>query len=108
MAKPWVTRNAIEVVPDGEDTRVIDKAFFPEHLQRPETVHGNRVTRRAVAADGVAKRVFQQALRAPCLRAKLRGCLRVHAPVRVTVRRHFMAPRDKSTNQSGMPFRDPA
>src|ERR1043166_2847486 len=25
--KPWVTRNAIEVVPDGKDTRVIHKAF---------------------------------------------------------------------------------
>src|SRR4029453_8116097 len=70
-AKPWVTRNAIEVVPDGEDARGIPKAFFPEYIQRPETLHGNRVTRRAVAADGVTKRVFQQALREPRLLAKL-------------------------------------
>src|SRR5215831_1441958 len=77
-AKPWVTRNAIEVVPDGEDTRVIHKAFFPEHIQSPETLHGDRVTRRAVAADRLTKSVFQQALRAPRLRAELLGCLRVN------------------------------
>jgi hypothetical protein len=108
IAKPGVTRNAIEVVPDGEDTRVIHKAFFPEHIQSPETLHGDRITRRAVAADGLTKSVFQQALRAPRLSAKLLGCLRVNASVRVTVRRHFMATRDKRTNQFGMPFHDPA
>jgi hypothetical protein len=37
-AKPGMTRNAIEVVSDGEDTRVIYKAFFPEHIQSPETL----------------------------------------------------------------------
>jgi len=62
IAKPGVTRYAIEVVPDGEDTRVIHKAFFPEHIQSPETLHGDRITRRAIAADGLTKRVFQQAL----------------------------------------------
>src|SRR5437764_11190806 len=50
IAKPWMTWNAIEVVPDREDTRVIHKTFVPEHLQSPETLHGDRVTRRAVAA----------------------------------------------------------
>src|SRR5262249_13047955 len=58
IAKPGGTRNAIEVVPDGEDTRVIHKAFFPQHIQSPETLHGDRVTRRAVAANGLTKRVF--------------------------------------------------
>src|SRR5262245_16021075 len=108
IAKPWVTRNAIEVVPDGEDTRVIHKAFFPKHIQSPEPLYGDRVTRRTVAADRLTKRVFQQALRASRLRTKLLGGLRVHASVRVTVRGHFMATSDKRTNQSGMPFHNPA
>src|SRR5215510_7931050 len=78
MAKPRGTWDAIEIMPDGEDARVIHKAFFPENIQSPETLRGDRITRRAVTDDGLSGRVFEHALRALRLRTKLFWCLRVN------------------------------
>src|SRR5215468_2704722 len=108
MTKPWGIRDAVEIVPDGEDARVIHKTFFPEDIQSPETLRCDRITRRTVTDDGLPGCVFQHALRAPRLRTKLFRCLCVNTLVCIPMRRHFVTTCGKHTNQSGMPLCDPA
>jgi hypothetical protein len=78
-------RDAVPIVPNRKDARVVAISLLDQDVQSPEGFRRDRIARRAIAEDLTCGRALQQVLCAPHVFAECFRCLVVDQPVSVPV-----------------------
>src|SRR3989442_3513355 len=98
----------VAIVVNREDARVVNVAFFDEHVERPETGIDDRVTGRAVSEDGGAAGILEPRLRGSDVLAKLLRRQRVQQLMVIAVRGDFMTAGGDVPDEARKSLRHPA
>ena len=102
-------RDAVDVVPDREDARVVLEAQVDQDVERPQRARDDRVAGGAEAAHGLPSVILEQvARRAARRRETPRGPSAIDEPVREAVARHLMAAAGDLGDQARPALGDPA
>jgi hypothetical protein len=105
---PGTVGNAIDVVGDGENARVISETELGQDLQSPERLSRDREAWCAVSLNLRAARLFDRLLGAAGVFAELIRVEREDRAVPVGVARHLVATRHDLAHQLGLPFANPS
>src|SRR5205823_13088541 len=104
---PRRSRDAVTIMMDRKDARVVLEAFLDQNIERPQRMRRDRVARRAIASHGPARHRFERALGPADVFPECAWRQVVHEPVPVAVRRDFVTERRHTPDQRRMALGDP-
>ena len=101
-------RDAVHIMVDGEDTRIVPKTQLLQDVQRPERFLGDGVGWRPVAEDRATAHFFENRLGLVGILAEFLSGKVVDPAVEIAVAANHVAAIGDIPDQLRIPFRDPA
>src|SRR5262245_65153149 len=104
---PGRVGNAVPIVTDRENARVVPVPFLDKDMERREAAGHNREAGGPESEPRLPSRILERGLGSTHILAKLARCEHVHELMVVAVRGDFMTARRHLTHQRWIVFGDP-